>query len=924
MNQFEGICFKGTFRSYQQRVLDHTETYLEDGKVHIVAAPGSGKSVLGLELIRKIGEPCLILALTPAIRDRWGLRLKELFLEEESQFEQLFSTNLYQPRLINAITYEALYRAMEHIPGMADGEINYSSMDLMRTLKKHGIKTICLDEAHHLKPEWQKSLEKVLNRLGKEAVKISLTSIQPYDAGEEELATILRLCGEVDDEIFLPELMKQGAICPHQDYVYFNYPTCQEEKAFQEHGKQVRLALEEVGKLECIQKVADYIVELNPRYDYVQKVIRQFPDELEALLVLLRYYGKIPDVDFTAGKLTGGKKLPKPDNQYFQRALKFLLEEGTRFCAAEYIGELKRMLKKHQLYQNQKVSFEVPEEIQQELITSVGKLKSIEEIALHEYGSLGEDLRMLILTDYNRSTRENMNKIGTDEPYGDINVVSIFETLRRADDTLDVGVLSGSLIILPMELVSAGTMVNVEPLEGTRYAKVEIYGSRQDGMDLVNGLFREGKLQILVAGKALLDEGWKEPYINSLIMACFIDIFPVFNQIRGQVISSNPADPDKTVNIWHLATLLPEETEKESPLERLAEVKKEEITQIISCDYEGIKQRFELFMAPNYTTGEIQSGIDRLTLIRPPFDREAIFQINRDMLKLASDRNKMRKLWEKQMVTNSLCVVKETILPVEKCRAFSGYLKRKSMENVGMAGGLLLVLIAIIVLPLVGYNLGITGTATICVMFMSALTVIPFQITYRKKLNLPISSKILGRMLLRGSNAGSIDILGKILQKTLEDCKLIAPGATLLVYKGNISDKRIRVQLQGATMHDQNVFNQAMGEMLSPILKPRYLLVPEKAKKREMPLCSLAGPSVIGQKPEYVRVLKRHLAESLCFWDIVYTDNPEGKVLLENCRKAEGMKKRHEQTQLLPVADTNYVVVKGENRKLLEEKRENT
>ena len=38
--------------------------------------------------------------------------------------------------------------------------------------------------------------------------------------------------GEIDEEITVPELVKEGSLCPHQDYVYFNYPTKEEQDAF--------------------------------------------------------------------------------------------------------------------------------------------------------------------------------------------------------------------------------------------------------------------------------------------------------------------------------------------------------------------------------------------------------------------------------------------------------------------------------------------------------------------------------------------------------------------------------------------------------------------------------------------------------------------------------------------------------------------
>ena len=43
------LHFKGTWRSYQQRVLDKYDRYSQDRKIHIVAAPGSGKTTLGIE-----------------------------------------------------------------------------------------------------------------------------------------------------------------------------------------------------------------------------------------------------------------------------------------------------------------------------------------------------------------------------------------------------------------------------------------------------------------------------------------------------------------------------------------------------------------------------------------------------------------------------------------------------------------------------------------------------------------------------------------------------------------------------------------------------------------------------------------------------------------------------------------------------------
>ena len=50
----ELLHFHGTWRTYQQRVLDRFDKYSDDKKIHVVAAPGSGKTTLGIELVRRL------------------------------------------------------------------------------------------------------------------------------------------------------------------------------------------------------------------------------------------------------------------------------------------------------------------------------------------------------------------------------------------------------------------------------------------------------------------------------------------------------------------------------------------------------------------------------------------------------------------------------------------------------------------------------------------------------------------------------------------------------------------------------------------------------------------------------------------------------------------------------------------------------
>ena len=79
-NVYDGVLsFKGTWRNYQRRVLEEAGSYLADGKIHIAAAPGAGKTTLGIELIRRTGHPCLILSPRIVIREQWMRRIQHSF-----------------------------------------------------------------------------------------------------------------------------------------------------------------------------------------------------------------------------------------------------------------------------------------------------------------------------------------------------------------------------------------------------------------------------------------------------------------------------------------------------------------------------------------------------------------------------------------------------------------------------------------------------------------------------------------------------------------------------------------------------------------------------------------------------------------------------------------------------------------------------
>ncbi|MDP2541461.1 DEAD/DEAH box helicase [Tenacibaculum discolor] len=101
------LNFLFDWRPYQTKVLQNFSVHIQDDHFHIVAPPGSGKTILGIEIIKRIGKKTLILAPTLTIRNQWEDRLQNFFTTD-CNFSQV-SFDIKQPSDITFSTYQALH-----------------------------------------------------------------------------------------------------------------------------------------------------------------------------------------------------------------------------------------------------------------------------------------------------------------------------------------------------------------------------------------------------------------------------------------------------------------------------------------------------------------------------------------------------------------------------------------------------------------------------------------------------------------------------------------------------------------------------------------------------------------------------------------------------------------------------------------------
>lgn len=281
------LSFQYDFRKYQHMMLNRVEAQPDDHRHHLVSPPGSGKTIVGLELIRRFARPAVVFAPTTTIQAQWRAKVG-MFLPPGASLDRIVSADPARLSAINVFTYQLI-----SVPGQADDrlkelaekvwveelvrddqahdeasaaarirtlrtnnpddfrtEINRrcvrlrraslreggldpdavlhpNAVSLVNRLAEAGVGTVVLDECHHLLDYWAIVLRSLVEKLGQpEVVGLTATLPSPEDGNEYENYT--SLLGDVDFEVPTPAVVKEGDLAPYRDLAFFVPPTRKE------------------------------------------------------------------------------------------------------------------------------------------------------------------------------------------------------------------------------------------------------------------------------------------------------------------------------------------------------------------------------------------------------------------------------------------------------------------------------------------------------------------------------------------------------------------------------------------------------------------------------------------------------------------------------------------------------------------------
>ena len=891
MMRLNEFSFKGTFRDYQQKVLDESNSYLEDGRIHVVAAPGSGKTTLGLEFICRLGKNALVLAPSITIRQQWGDRFAEDFLPEGEDPKEYVSNNISKPSAITCITYQALYSAMTGKEAKEDDEEGFeedivlrddaerkntpSRIDVAAIMRKKHITTICLDEAHHLRTEWHRSIINLLDELGDKVTIIALTATPPYDSTPAEWKKYISLCGPIDAEISIPQLVWQKTLCPHQDLVYFSYPTKEEQQKIFAFKTRASDAIYDVIKSGIFNKAFRYFIENFKEYD--EDYLYEHIVEFRSFLYCAKKSGVELPKDYQ-NIISERKRIIWSPGETVQKGCQFVTDNPDLF-GDEATEEMLDFFRDRHLFSQKKINLTFNKEISSLLASSMGKLRGIQTIVRHETENLGGELRMVILTDY---VKNNLVKvIGSDEPLCEMGTVPIFESLRRENiQGTRLAILSGSLTIVPDESLPALTKiakkedcsVSSRPLRDTGFSRVEFSGGNKKKVRVVTELFRRGEINVMVGTKSLLGEGWDSPCINSLVLATFVGSFMLSNQMRGRAIRVDKDNPDKISNIWHLIT--PEINDgltnymKDFLPRYISEKEIYENSMLLGDDYEKVARRFECFMAPALEADKIQSGIDRLG-IYSSMRRSWIESTNEKMLSLSSDREGAKDRWIRSIDNCSgegmeICETNEfnkNNLPT-----------RFGFINLGSYS--LLTLILTLFWTSMGKSIfasSVIGVKLFTILVSLVLILVITQgIFYSIKL---VSPKRL------------VEAIAKAMLSAFQKNGIVRSTNTRVEVTGDSLGLVITSTMRGGTLREKQLFAESMRELLSPMNNPRYVLL-KRTFGFPQYYYSMSCPSLLGNNKQNAELFQKELERQIGDLSVLYARNEAGHKIYKKCVKA--------------------------------------
>lgn len=916
--------FRGEPRDYQAVVLDALGREdcrggcgEGDRSFHLVAPPGSGKTILGLLLAVRDGRRALILAPTSVIRDQWANTARERFgIGEGAAEDPQMLVDSDEVGDLNIMTYQRLSvvdssspfadaareqwieemerswsdreRALAWLEELQDSNPkeyskgirsranairkNLRSLDprvleqtlhpralaLIEGLVRAGVRTIVLDECHHLLDHWALVLHLLRSKIeeaGGDPLLIGLTATPPDPASPAEERNYTGLLGEVDYEVPTPAVIRAGDLAPVRTWAWFTRATPKERRFIERHERMLERALagafaapEGLAFLhECLiapePDPEDEGGATPPSLD--ERMRRAFDSDpflaLAAGRMLVRLDEEGAAIDPEIIRRLPDTTAPSLDDRLLllaRHALTRLLPDEGR---AQEWRERKRLLLAFGYHLTDRGIRRGKDPIDAVLSRSESKDRAVLDILALENESLGEGLRAAVVADLaqhdDRSALAGAQGSGTARG-GALRCFTLLSADPLARSMHPVLITASHLRLLAedVEVLDALRTRTCAPLAVTRISGevAEIATAGTTPSRLVRALaelVEDGIVRLVVGTRGLLAEGWDCPSLNTLIDLTTVTTSTAAQQLHGRTLRLDPAWPGKAAHNWIIAclpssnSLVPD-----------------------SREYARLRIKAEHLWGPSRDAadpeGTITRGIDaildpvqREILSAPSPLKDPVHDLNERTRKAIPPRAESHRLWH--LGTTASARIRSGVKLREDARfAFESSNTPLSVLLGAVALLLSAVAFAVSVLVRMGPAQGLPAPFVLIAFLVLTALFLLFGI------GIPALKETLFLWRTRSHPVALYHRGARAVLQALQDSGSVSGAidpASILVEEGS----RLRIEFSAGSASEKALLHQCLAELFTPIglSRPRHVIIlgPMPEIERSSP-AHLPGP----------------------------------------------------------------------------------
>jgi superfamily II DNA or RNA helicase len=996
---FSQLSFRFPFRKYQRMILEQIAGQQKDRQYHLVAPPGAGKTIIGLELIRQFNVPAVVFAPTTTIQVQWREKVGMFLDPANADISEYASMDAGQRAPINIFTYQLIStpaQAREQLREagillwkeslVAEGQVSaleeaQSRLELLsknnptayrkdvlrftnRVKKKllqepdvdiahflhpnarqliddllaYGVRTVVLDECHHLLDYWAIVLRYLISRIQEPHV-IGLTATLPSPETDAEYENYTSLLGDVDFEIPTPAVVKEGDLAPYRDLAYIVKPTPRETAYLKQIQKEFQNAIRSLTEDEHFRQ-------------WVQRLVSIPSDAPDPVSVWEGYWNDSPLLALAAVRFLSANQVVLPKNlpipvdatdpmqmedwiNLLERYGLDVLKVSEQTKDHDLLRKLRKVIQPFGLTLTERGMSQARSPGDLVLAFSESKDHAVAHILEVESKEMGDQLRAIIVTDFER--------VGTGVPgLKDVlssdagSAVRAFRFLvsHEAVGHLNPVLVTGKSLMIPSSasdvlLREFQAYLKEKKLKATCELKplkddaiTEVIGDGRDWaprtyVRMLTALFDRGVVQCMIGTRGIFGEGWDSLSLNTLIDLTSVTTSTSVQQLRGRTIRLDPNWKRKVAHNWDVICVAKEFENGDVDFNRFVKRHGQYWGLVVYNTWqEKFDQALSSFtpLAPAQMTAKQPGGVGttnvhaRVTkgilhvnpyLLRDYLQFGSLKAINfgmhnRYMISQTKYRDKVYDLWGIGEDYSNFAY-RATSLNARDLKIRTAFTIQNTLK--ALASNVMLALMQTFLLLFVNglrFSNAFQFNITCLFFFMLVLFGVGIGINIRRIYQLAkklFAEQIPDAILLDAARA---------LVDTLRECGLISrnlnPDYVRVVETDKLS---YDVMLDYASPEDATTFINAYGEIFEPVVDQRYLIQRTEDRLPNLGLRMLwyplrvwvrttgmyppayhPVPKILATRKERVEIFAKHWKKYVGGGEIVYTRTHTGRSVL--------------------------------------------